>query len=621
MDIHSVRQQLRTKSIYDIPLRVTYYARVSSESDEQLNSLGNQIQYYEDLIRRNTAWAFVPGYIDEGLSGISTKHRENFNRMVEDAAEDKFDLIITKEISRFARNTLDSIQFTRQLLSYGVGVFFQNDNINTFDEDSELRLSIMSSIAQDELRKLSSRVKFGHQQAIKNNVVLGNSRIFGYRKEDRRLVIDEEQAPMVRELFELYATDQYSMKQIETIFWEKGYRNLNGKKIAHTTMSNMISNPKYKGYYVGNKVKVMDMFTKKQKFLPPEEWVMFKDETGEIVPAIVSEELWDQANAILRRRSDDVKNRQGICNHANLLTGKLYCTCCGTAYYRRESQDRQGNKNSKWVCSGKIKNGADSCDSFPIYEDEIKPLLLDVFRDTEASAEALIEEYVELYKSLNRGGKLDKKMEDSFNRRMIAYFTLITQMRVQGGNAYIDQVKDMLAGSCSSKYVSEKYDFKLYSDFSKFEKDMYAKENEVGLSRMLAGYAWPWISKNDQALKDIEIQDVKRMWNHCTEGWVHTAEAIDEVGCIHSIQGYDLNYAFVILGKDIGYDKAAGKIIVRPECYFDKNGKRTANYEELLEYITNVYYVLMTRGIKGTYLYVCDDELREYLSQYMEVEK
>ena len=410
MDIHDIRQQLRTKSLYDIPLRVTYYARVSSESDEQLNSLGNQIQYYEDFIRRNAAWTFVPGYIDEGLSGISTKRRENFNRMIDDAADDTFDLIITKEISRFARNTLDSIQFTRQLLGCGVGVFFQNDNINTFDEDSELRLSIMSSIAQDELRKLSSRVKFGHQQAIKNNVVLGNSRIFGYRKENRRLVIDEEQAPMIRELFELYATDQYSMKQIEALFWKKGYRNLNGKKIAHTTMSNMISNPKYKGYYVGNKVKVVDMFTKKQKFLPPEEWVMFKDETGEIVPAIVSEELWDQANAILRRRSDDVKNRQGVCNHANLLTGKLFCTCCGTAYYRRESQDKQGHKNSKWVCSGKIKNGADSCASFPIYEDEIKPLLLDVFRDTEASADALIEEYVEMYRSLDRGGKLGSQI-------------------------------------------------------------------------------------------------------------------------------------------------------------------------------------------------------------------
>ena len=114
MDIHDIRQQLRTKSLYDIPLRVTYYARVSSESDEQLNSLGNQIQYYEDFIRRNAAWTFVPGYIDEGLSGISTKRRENFNRMIDDAADDTFDLIITKEISRFARNTLDSIQFTRQ---------------------------------------------------------------------------------------------------------------------------------------------------------------------------------------------------------------------------------------------------------------------------------------------------------------------------------------------------------------------------------------------------------------------------------------------------------------------------------------------------------------------------
>ena len=411
MDIHSIRQMLRMKSIYDIPLRVTYYARVSSESDEQLNSLGNQISYYEDFIKRNAAWTFVPGYIDEGLSGISTKKRENFNRMVEEAAEDKFDLIITKEISRFARNTLDSIQYTRQLLSAGVGVFFQNDNINTFDEDSELRLSIMSSIAQDELRKLSSRVKFGHQQAIKDSVVLGNSRIFGYVKDGGRLVIDEEQAVMVRELFELYATDEYSMKQIETIFWEKGYRNLNGKKIAHSTMANMIANPKYKGYYVGNKVKVVDMFTKKQKFLPPEEWVMFKDETGEIVPAIVSEELWEQANAVLHKRSEDVKNRQGICNHANLLTGNLFCTHCGTPYYRRESKDKQGNKNSKWVCSGKINNGKDSCPSFPIYEEEIKPLLFEVFRDTADASAAMLQEYEQMYRSMVSDGSIEKKIE------------------------------------------------------------------------------------------------------------------------------------------------------------------------------------------------------------------
>ena len=412
MDILNIRALLRTKSIYDIPLRVTYYARVSSESDEQLNSLDNQIAYYEDLIRRNRAWTYVPGYVDEGLSGISTKKRKHFNEMIADAKEGAFDLIITKEISRFARNTLDSLQYTRELLGWGVGVFFQNDNINTLDEDAELRLTIMSSIAQDELRKLSSRVKFGHQQAIKSNVVLGNSRIFGYKKDEKRLVIDESQAPMVRDLFRLYATGEYSMKQLETLFYEQGYRNYNGNKIAHTTMSGIISNPKYKGYYVGNKVRIVDMFTKKQKFLPPEEWVMFKDETGEIVPAIVSEELWDKANEVLARRSEDVKNRQGICNHANLLTGKLYCAHCGAAYYRRESKSKDGTVNSKWVCSGKINNGADSCPSFPIYEDEIKPILFEVFSETRVDVEALLASYEEMFRSMEADDETAGQMEE-----------------------------------------------------------------------------------------------------------------------------------------------------------------------------------------------------------------
>lgn len=138
---------------------------------------------------------------------------------------------------------------------------------------------------------------------------------------------------------------------------------------------------------------------------------MFKDETGEIVPSIVSEELWEAANVILRRRSEDVKNRQGICNHANLLTGKLFCTHCGAPYYRRESKDKAGNKNSKWVCSGKINNGADSCPSFPIYEEEIKPLLLEVFRETETDSTALIEEYIKMYRQLSMDGGLEKELD------------------------------------------------------------------------------------------------------------------------------------------------------------------------------------------------------------------
>lgn len=412
MDIHEIRQKIKISSIYDIPMRVTFYARVSSEKDEQLNSLDNQISYYTDLIKSNKKWTYVNGYIDEGISGISTQKRENFHQMIADAKIGMFDLIITKEISRFARNTLDSIKYTRELLNDGVGVFFQNDNINTLDEDSELRLTIMSGIAQDELRKLSSRIKFGHQQAIKNKVVIGNSRIFGYVKDNKKLVIEPNEAKMVRELFELYATDKYSMKQIEDLFWQKGYRNLNGNKIAHSTMSNIISNPKYKGYYCGNKVKVIDMFTKKQKFLEPEEWVMFKDETGEIVPAIVTEELWDRANKVLAKRSRDVKSRQNKCNHANLLTGKLFCMHCGKPYYRRESKDKGGNANSIWICSGKIKNGAASCPSFAIYESDIKPILLDVFQETAGSAEKYINEYIDLYKTIDEDNETAKAIAE-----------------------------------------------------------------------------------------------------------------------------------------------------------------------------------------------------------------
>ena len=218
MNIYDVanRMKIERKTIYDLKIRVTFYARVSATREEQENSIENQIKYFSSLIEDNENWTYVPGYIDR-VRGESADNRANFMRMIEDGKAGVFDLVLTKEVSRFARNTIDSLTYTRELLVAGVGVFFQNDNINTLDEDSELRLSIMSSIAQDELRKLSSRVKFGHQQAIKDKVVLGNSRIFGYVKDRGRLVIEEEQAVMVRQLFALYATDQYSMKQIEQI--------------------------------------------------------------------------------------------------------------------------------------------------------------------------------------------------------------------------------------------------------------------------------------------------------------------------------------------------------------------------------------------------------------------
>ena len=183
MNLFTIRNSLTSgKSIYDLKLRVTFYARVSTDREEQLNSLENQVMYFENFIKKQTNWIFIPGYIDEGISGTSVKKRENFLKMVDDAKKGIFDLILTKEISRFSRNTVDSIQYTQELLSYGVGINFINDNINTFDSDSELRLTIMSSIAQEEVRKLSERVRFGYKRSIEKGIVPGNDNFYGYRK-------------------------------------------------------------------------------------------------------------------------------------------------------------------------------------------------------------------------------------------------------------------------------------------------------------------------------------------------------------------------------------------------------------------------------------------------------
>ena len=172
------------EKIYNIPLRVCFYARVSTDSDVQLNSLENQLNYYENYIKSKQNWIYINGYIDEGISGVRVEKREAFKKMIIDAKLGNFDLIITKEVSRFARDLEDSIHYIRILKEANVGVYFENQNLSTFDSNSELILNIMFNLAQDESRKLSSRVKFGHREAIKKGHVLGSSNIIGYKKEN-----------------------------------------------------------------------------------------------------------------------------------------------------------------------------------------------------------------------------------------------------------------------------------------------------------------------------------------------------------------------------------------------------------------------------------------------------
>jgi DNA invertase Pin-like site-specific DNA recombinase len=395
MNIYYVREKLRNCSIYDIELNVAYYARVSTEKVEQQASIKHQEEHFEELIHSNNRWKFAGSYIDDGISGIHADKREEFQRMLRDAKLGKIDMIITKEISRFARNTLDSIQYTRELLSYGVCVWFQNDGINTIDDDSEFRLTIMAGVAQDEIRKLSSRVKFGHAQSIKNGVVLGH-RMYGYSNNQGKLELVPEEADMVRMIFQDYASG-ISTPRIEKKLWDMGYRSFKGGKINRDVIKNIIRNPKYKGYYCGGKVKVVDMFTKKQEFLPQSEWIMFKDD-GSRVPQIIDETTWEKANAYLRERGEAIKSRRTSFKNENIFTGKLFCANDGAPYWMKQHYIR-GKEDVRWVCSYKIKNGAASCDSFGLAESELKEVIAELINKSSENIDSILEEYFEILQS------------------------------------------------------------------------------------------------------------------------------------------------------------------------------------------------------------------------------
>ena len=395
MNIYYVREKLRNCSIYDIELNVAYYARVSTEKIEQQASIKHQEEHFEELIHSNNRWKFAGSYIDDGISGMHADKREEFQRMLKDAKLGKIDMIITKEISRFARNTLDSIQYTRELLSYGVCVWFQNDGINTIDDDSEFRLTIMAGVAQDEIRKLSSRVKFGHAQSIKNGVVLGH-RMYGYSNNQGKLELVPEEADMVRMIFQDYASG-ISTPRIEKKLWDMGYRSFKGGKINRDVIKNIIRNPKYKGYYCGGKVKVVDMFTKKQEFLPQSEWIMFKDD-GSRVPQIIDEATWEKANAYLRERGEAIKSRRTSFKSENIFTGKLFCANDGAPYWMKQHYIR-GKEDVRWVCSYKIKNGAASCNSFGLAESELKEIIAELINKSSENIDSILEEYFEILQS------------------------------------------------------------------------------------------------------------------------------------------------------------------------------------------------------------------------------
>lgn len=414
MDLYTVRQQLNMGiPLAQMKLRVTDYSRVSTDHLEQKSSLKNQIEHFYDMIKNNPNWTYVPGYVDDGISGTTDFKRDNFMQMIDDAKNKKFDLIVTKEISRFSRNTLDSIKYTRELLSYGVAVLFVNDNINTALPDAELRLTIMASMAQDEIRRLSERVKFGMKQSIKNGNILGNDLLFGYKKnkDTGNLVIIPEEAKIVTRIFREYSVEKKSLNRIANDLNKDKINTALKRKWTSSTLSRMIKNVKYKGYYCGKKSEIIDYMTKKVKYFPENDWVMYED--NERIPPIIKEELWDMANERLNSRKksfgNDYKDKS-IYQNRYPLSAKIFCSEHNEVFHRRKQC--KATNDITWTCAEYLKNGKSACDSPNIRESEIYGIFDDIIYSLSIRLEKVSDILMDLYQHNKNNVGIDSRMAE-----------------------------------------------------------------------------------------------------------------------------------------------------------------------------------------------------------------
>lgn len=333
-------------------LKVAAYCRVSTDSSDQANSLVSQQSYFKEYIERNPMWELYDIYVDEGITGTSTKKRKAFNRMMVDARLKKYDLVITKEISRFARNTLDSIYYTRKLKEYGIGVIFANDNLFTLDPDAELRLTIMASIAQEESRKTSERVKWGQKRRMEQGVVFGKSMI-GYDVKNGKMYINPEGAEVVRKIFHKYTIEHKGTCTIARELKEEGIPTFTNKNWTNTVILRTLRNEKYCGDLVQKKTLTPNYLTHEKVLNRGEEELVIIRDHHE---PIISRELFKLTQKELERRSPSDEQKKKLGNRY-CFSGKITCEECGSSFVFHNKKLRSGNYYKYWQCCNRRQHG------------------------------------------------------------------------------------------------------------------------------------------------------------------------------------------------------------------------------------------------------------------------
>lgn len=339
----------------DHVIKVASYCRVSTDTEDQANSFASQQRYFREYIERNPEWVLYKVYADEGITGTSTKKRLQFQQMISDAYDGRFQMIITKEISRFSRNILDTIAYTRELKAMGIAVLFLTDGINTLDADAELRLSIMASIAQEESRRTSGRVTWGQTRQMERGVVFGHS-MLGYDVIDGKLFVNPQGAETVQLIFRRYAVEQMSAAEIAELLMKEGYPTSKGSlKWSANTILKILHNEKYVGDLVQKKTYTLDYLTHEKRTNHGEvQKISIKNHHE----PIISRELWNLTQDMLSRNNKHSRERHA---HSSRFTfsGKIKCGECGASFAARKKYRKDGSVYRFWCCSNACQGKCD----------------------------------------------------------------------------------------------------------------------------------------------------------------------------------------------------------------------------------------------------------------------
>ena len=459
--------------------KVAIYARVSTEHEAQLSALDNQVQYYDSILKQHPDWILYDRYIDEGITGTSTKKRKNFMRMLEDAKEGKFDLIVTREVSRFARNTVDTLQETRRLKKIGVEVYFTEDNIWTFnDEDGELKLTIMATLAQNESKKTSQRVKAGQMISFQNGVFYGTGNILGYDKVGKDLVVNEEQAEVVRFIYSEYLNgkgtvsiaDELTRKEVKT---STGLTNWSPSYI-----SRVLRNPFYSGTIVYRKSYIPDYLEQKPKMNYGEvEQVIVE---GKHEP-LVSKEDFKKVQEIMDGHSKQIKLgiRRAKGTAKNIWSKKLICEC-GSNFNRRVYHRNKTNTTFSYVCynrkmhhDSKYKNtDYKSCEVKEVQEWKLQFMAEAIF--TKLTQD--MDNRKELANRLINGVKMDDHPEKKIKQRIDKLNQLIKKE-----TAKLDKLIDTYLDETINITMYDIFQKKLSSRIEKYKIEISELEKEYKL--------------------------------------------------------------------------------------------------------------------------------------------